>query len=181
MDENKNTKTRYQQVIDGDVEPIGTEKGWLNLEKRVPFNKMDEEKRREICRKGQKAMMQLHGEKKSAKQSLEKILTIKIDDKILDGADVPSEIAEKIKRDNPNMTLYDLIQVVAVGKAVGGNMKAYELIRDTHGDKPIDKVEISDNVMTEADRELLKSISARLEDGDRLEIVKDITTESTEK
>ena len=168
-------KTRYQQIVDGDIEPQGKERGWINLEKRTPFNVMDEEKRREICRKGQKAMMQLHGEKKSARQSLEKILTIKIDDKILDGADVPTEIAEKIRRDNPNMTLYDLIQVVAVGKAVGGNMKAYELIRDTHGDKPIDKMEITDNVMTESDRELLKSISERLGDGERIEIVKDIT------
>jgi hypothetical protein len=181
MDENKNTKTRYQQVIDGDVEPIGSEKGWLNLEKRIPINTRPIEEQLEIRRKGHQAMMQLHGEKKSARQSLEKILTIKVSDEILESADVPTEIIERIKRDNPNMTIYDLIQIVAIGKAIGGNMKAYELIRDTHGDKPIDKVEISDNVMTDADRELLKSISARLEDGDRIEIVKDIATENTEK
>jgi len=177
----ENKKTRYQQVIDGDVEPIGSEKGWLNLEKRIPINTRPIEEQLEIRRKGHQAMMQLHGEKKSAKQSLEKILTIKVSDEILESADVPTEIIERIKRDNPNMTIYDLIQIVAIGKAIGGNMKAYELIRDTHGDKPIDKVEISDNVMTDADRELLKSISARLEDGDRLEIVRDITTENTEK
>ena len=91
-------KTRYQQVIDGDTEPVGSEKGWKNLEKRVPFNQMDEEKRREICRKGQKAMMELHGEKKTARESLEKILTIKVSDEILSGADVPTEIIERIKR-----------------------------------------------------------------------------------
>jgi len=174
-------KTRYQQVIDGDVEPIGSEKGWLNLEKRIPINTRPIEEQLEIRRKGHQAMMQLHGEKKSAKESLEKILTIKVSDEILESADVPTEIIERIKRDNPNMTIYDLIQIVAIGKAIGGNMKAYELIRDTHGDKPTDKVEISDNVMTESDRELLKSISARLEDGDRLEVVRDITSENTDK
>lgn len=168
-------KTRYQQVIDGDVEPIGSEKGWLNLEKRIPINTRPKEEQLEIRRKGHQAMMQLHGEKKSARQSLEKILTIKVNDEILEGADVPTEIIERIKRDNPNMTIYDLIQIVAIGKAIGGNMKAYELIRDTHGDKPIDKVEVSDNVMTESDRELLRSISERLGDGERIEIVKDMT------
>ena len=167
-------KTRYQMVIDGEVEPEGREKGWLNLEKRVPFNQMDEEKRKEICRKGQKAVMQLHGEKKTARESLEKILTIKINDEILNGADVPTEIAERIRRDNPNMTLYDLIQVVAVGKAVGGNMKAYELIRDTHGDKPKDEVKIEGaELMTDNDRELLRTIADRVGNNEVM-IVKDI-------
>lgn len=173
--EEKKEKTRYQMIIDGEIEPQGAEKGWLNLEKRVPFNKMDEEKRKEICRKGQQAVMQLHGEKKSAKESLEKILTIKVTDGILDGADVPTEIIERIKRDNPNMTLYDLIQVVAVGKAVGGNMKAYELVRDTHGDKPQDKIQIDGaNVMTDADRDMLKRISERMEQADDVLIVRDV-------
>jgi hypothetical protein len=181
MDGEKNTKTRYQQIVDGDIEPQGRERGWINLEKRIPINTRPIEEQLEIRRKGQKALMELHGEKKSARESLEKILTIKINDEILSGADVPTEIIDRIKRDNPNMTLYDLIQVVAIGKAIGGNMKAYELVRDTHGDKPTDKVEISDNIMTDVDRAMLKKISARLEDGDRLEIVRDVTTESTDK
>lgn len=168
-------------IVDGEIEPQGTEKGWINLEKRVPFNKMDAEKRKEICRKGQQAVMQLHGEKKSAKESLEKILTIKVTDGILSGADVPTEIIERIKRDNPNMTLYDLIQVVAVGKAVGGNMKAYELVRDTHGDKPQDKLQVDGlNVMTDADRAMLEKISERIEKADDVLIVKDVKTDQDE-
>jgi len=175
MEEEKKEKTRYQQIIDGEAEPQGSEKGWKNLEKRVSFNMMDEEKRREICRKGAEAIHKLHGEKKTAKQSLEKILTLRIDDGILDGADVPKELADKLKRDNPDATLYDLIQLVAVGRAVGGNMKAYELIRDTHGDKPIERVELTENVTTDADREMLRNIAERLQDGEKIEIVKDIT------
>ena len=181
MDKEK-TKSRASQIIDGDIEPTTPkEKTLLNLRKRTSFNMMDADKLREISRKGQKAMMELHGEKKTARDSLKNILTLKVTDDILDIADVDPKVAERLKRDNPNATLYDLIQCVAVGKAIDGNVKAMEYVRDTHGDKPIDKVEISDNVMTDADRELLKSISARLEDGDRLEIVRDVTTENTDK
>jgi len=180
--ENEKTKSRASQIIDGDIEPTTPkERTLLNLRKRTSFNMMDADKLREISRKGQKAMMELHGEKKTARDSLKNILTLKVTDDILDIADVDPKVAERLKRDNPNATLYDLIQCVAVGKAIDGNVKAMEYVRDTHGDKPIDKVEISDNVMTESDRELLRSISARLEDGDRLEIVRDVTTENTEK
>ena len=45
-------------------------------------------------------------------------------------------------------------------------MKAYELIRDTNGDKPIERVELTENVTTEADRALMQQIAARLEDPD---------------
>ena len=181
MDKEK-TKSRASQIIDGDIEPTTPkERTLLNLRKRTSFNMMDADKLREISRKGQKAMMELHGEKKTARDSLKNILTLKVTDDILDIADVDPKVAERLKRDNPNATLYDLIQCVAVGKAIDGNVKAMEYVRDTHGDKPIDKVEITDNVMTDADRELLKSISARLEDGDRLEVVRDITTENTDK
>lgn len=174
-------KSIYQKVIDGDIEPEGSQKGWKNLEKRVSFNMMPEEKRKEICRKGAEAINKLHGEKKSAKESLEKILTLKIDDGILAAADVPDELIQKLKRDNPDATLYDLIQLVAVGRAVGGNMKAYELIRDTHGDKPIERVEVTENVTTDQDRELMRTIAARLEKAESVQIIDSTYTESSEK
>ena len=113
-------------------------------------------------------MQKLHGEKKSAKQSLEKILTLRVDDEIIEGADIPPEVIKKIKRDNPNATLYDLIQAVAVGKALDGSIRAAEYVRDTHGDKPIDRVEVTENVTTDQDRELMKQIKERL---DRSEVV----------
>ena len=175
MEEEKKEKSRYRQIIDGEVEPQSHEKGWKNLEKRISFNMRTPEERKEIARKGAEAVNKLHGEKKSAKQSLEKLLTIKVDDNLLESADIPKELADKLKRDNPNATLYDLIQMVAIGRAVGGNMKAYELIRDTHGDKPIERVELTENVTTDADREMLRNIAERLQDGEKIEIVKDIT------
>ena len=171
-------KTRYQQVIDGDVEPEGCEKGWLNLrEGQTTYNlkNIDPEKAREIRRKGAEAINKLHGEKKTAKQALEQILTLKVDDEILATADVPDELVKRLKRTNPDATLYDLIQLVAVGRAVSGSLKGYELIRDTYGDKPVDKVDISADVTTEADRALMASIASRLDKtGAHIEVVKDI-------
>jgi len=163
--------SRYEQIKRGLVEPVGSEKGWLNMEKRVSFNMMPEEKRKEICRKGAEAVNALHGEKKTARQSLERILTIKATPEIIAQAELSDELAEKLRRDNPNATLYDLIQLVAVGRAVSGNMKAYELIRDTHGDKPVDKVEVTDNVTTESDRELMRQIAERLDGAESVHIV----------
>ena len=170
-------KTRYQMIIDGDIEPEGSEKGYINLREgqtTYNLNNLPPEKAREIRRKGFEAQQKLHGEKKSARESLERILTIKIDDDLLNAADLPEGLKAKIKRDNPNATIYDMLQLVAVGKAAGGNMTAIQYVRDTHGDKPKDEIQIESNIMTDADREMLQAIRQRMEAGERLEVVKDI-------
>jgi hypothetical protein len=167
-------KTEYEKIISGEAEPVGSQKGWKNLEKRISFNQMDPEKAREIQRKGAEAVNALKGEKRTAREALENILTLKVTDKILSNSDLEPELVERLKRSGINITVYDLLQLVAVGRAAGGNMKAYELIRDTYGDKPIDRVEVSENVTTDADREMLQMIAARLQNGERIEIVKDI-------
>lgn len=174
-------KTAYRKVIDGDIEPQGAQKGWLNLEAgRRSFNQMDAETLKEISRKGAQAVNKLHGEKKTARQALERILSLKVTDDIVAGADLPEELAARLKRDNPDATLYDLIQIVAVGRAVGGNMKAAEYVRDTFGDKPVEKVDITADVTTEADRALMASIARRLDDtGAHVEVVRDIGSDTS--
>lgn len=165
-------------IIDGLIEPEENERYLLNLRKRVPFNQMPEEKRKEICRKGAEAIHQLHGEKKSAKQSLSRILTLKVTDEIIENADVDPAVAEKLKRDNPDATLYDLIQAVAVGRALEGNIKAAEYVRDTHGDKPVERVEVTENVTTDQDRELMRTIAARLEKAESVQLIDSTYTDS---
>ena len=170
-------KSLYEKVITGEVEPVGEQKGWKNLQighNEHNFTVIDQEKRKEICRKGAAAVNKLHGEKKTAKQCLETILTLKVNDKIIDGADLDPDIAERLKRDNPEATLYDLIQIVAAGRAVGGNIKAAEYIRDTYGDKPTEKIDVTGEIMTETDRAMLEKIAKRLDDPD-ISIVKDAT------
>lgn len=174
MDQEKE-KTEYQKIMDGEQEPTGCQKGWKNLQpEKYNFAVMDQEKRKEICRKGAEAVNKIKGEKRTAKEALENILTLRVNDKIISAADLEPELAERLKRSGIDITLYDLIQLVAAGRAVGGNMKAYELIRDTYGDMPIKQIEVTENVTTDADRELMRQLSERLEEGARLEIVKDI-------
>ena len=167
---------RYKQIVAGEREPEGSEKGWSNLQpEKYNFSVIDKDRAKEISRKGALAVNKLHGERKTAREALERILSLKVTDNIIAGADLSDELAERLKRDNPDATLYDLINLVAVGRAAGGNMKAYELIRDTFGDKPVDKVDITADVTTEADRALLASIGRRLEEtGASIEVVKDI-------
>lgn len=177
-DAEKPEKTTYQRVIDGDIEPTGQQKGWKNLIKGQREHNLaviDPEKRKEICRKGAEAINQLHGEKKTAKQSLERILTLKVNDAIIDNADISPEIAEKLKRDNPDATIYDLIQLVAAGRALGGSIVAAQYIRDTHGDAPIKQIEVTENVTTDDDRALMRRIAQRLDDAESIAIVADIT------
>ena len=163
-------------IIDGDIEPEGPEKGWNNLQpEKYNFAAMDKDRLREISKKGGQAVQKIYGEKKTARESLEKILTLKINDEIIAGADLDPAMAERLKRSNPDITLYDLIQIVAAGRAVGGNIKAAEYIRDTYGDKPTEKVQIDGaEIITEKDRALLEKISSRLDDPD-ITIAKDIT------
>ena len=175
----KPEKSRYQQVIDGDVEPEGSEKGWSNLQpEKYNFAVIDADRRREIARKGAQAVNKLHGEKKTAREALERILTLKVDDDIIAGAELSDELAAKLKRDNPDATLYDLINLVAVGRAAGGSMAAYQLVRDTFGDKPVEKVQVEADITTDADRALLSSIAARLDENTHVEVVKDIKTDT---
>ena len=168
-------KSRASMIIDGEIEPeTPKEKALLNLRNRKSFNEYSKEELTEISRKGAKAIQELHGEKKTARESLEKILTLKITDDIISKADVPPEIAERLRRDNPNATIYDLIHIVAVGRAIDGSINAMTYIRDTHGDKPKESVEITGDITTEQDRALLQTIANRLQDGEHLEIVKDV-------
>ena len=176
----KKEKSRASMIIDGEIEPEPHERGLLNLRKRVPFNEMSPEKRLEICQKGQKALMELHGEQKTAREALKSVLTLKITDDIVDIADIDPSIAQRLRRNNPNATLYDLIQAVAVGRALDGNVKAMEYVRDTHGDKPIDRVEVTENITTNEDREMMRKLTERLEHAEVVEIVKDITPDNVE-
>ena len=174
MKREQKERTRASKIVMGEIEPEENEKYLLNLRKRKPFNEWDKGELHKVAVMGGKAVQELHGERRSAKQALENVLTLKITDDIVNMADIDESIVNRVRRSNPNATLYDLIQAVAVGKALDGSIRAAEYVRDTNGDKPKEQIEISD-VMTESDRELLESISKRMKDGDRIEIVRDIT------
>ena len=173
MGEITKEKSRASQIIDGDIEPSSLEETkLLNLRKRVSFDKMDKEKHREISRKGGKAVAELYGEKKTAKQALENILSLKVTDTMLSDSEVSQSLLNRLRQSNPNATIYDLIQSVAVEKALSGSMRGIEYVRDTNGDKPTDKIDVSGEIVTDTDRALMQSIAERLNDAETIAIVK---------
>lgn len=155
-------------------------KGWANLRTgEVGFQHMDKAKLREVSRKGNAKMRQIVQERKSAKKCLEDILTLECTDEIIAGAELDPLLAEQLKKYADKITLYDLVQLVATGAAIGGNMRAAEYIRDTAGDAPVKQMNIDGlEIMTEADREMIKQISELLNRTDIM-IAYDATEDTT--
>lgn len=157
-----------------------TNKGWQNLQgKKYSFANIPKDKLTEISRKGQEKTTQIRKERRTAKQALTDILALEATPDIINSAELPDEVREALKAHIPNLTMYDLLQLVAVGLGVGGNMRALEYCRDTAGDAPVKQIELSDNIITPEDRELLRQISQRLDNPDTL-IVADVTAKEGE-
>lgn len=155
-------KSLYQQIIDGEKKPEGSQKGWKNI-KPIPLTERSPEEARAIRRKGAEAVNRMHGEKKTARESLERMLSILATDEMLQQADIENALADRLRQENPDLTVYDVINAAAIGRAIGGNVKAAEYVRDTAGDKPTDKIDISGQLMSDADRALLQQIGERLD------------------
>ena len=88
----------------------------------TPFNKMDADKKREIQSKGGKVSGQKYRERKAFKEA------------ILD--------ALKTTTDDGKTTFQDLGIEALMIKYASGDLKAFELVRDTVGEKPTDKQEV---------------------------------------
>jgi hypothetical protein len=70
--------------------------------------------------------------------------------------------------DDGLVTMQEVLTVRAMQIASDGNVKSLEFIRDTSGQRPIDRsaVDISADIMTAADRALIENINARLNAAD---------------
>ena len=91
----------------------------MNGENLIPFNERTEEEQREIARKGGIASGEARRRKKTLKEEL---------------------IALLETNDNNNK-----ISVAILNKALNGDIQAFTTIRDTIGEKPVDKVEADVN------------------------------------
>ena len=101
------------------------------------------------------------------------MLSILVTPEILEAADIEAALADRLKRENPNMTIYDIVNAAAIGKAIGGSVQAAQYVRDTAGDKPKDEISI-EGTITDADRQLMQQISSRLQE---VEIIKTVDAE----
>lgn len=86
-----------------------------NEENLKPFNELTEKEQREIARKGGLASAKARQERKSLREELLALLS-------------QGDTQERIS-------------LALLSKAESGDTKAFEVIRDTVGEKPIDKIE----------------------------------------
>lgn len=94
---------------------------------------------KEIAAMGQKANSEAWARKRTFKESISILLNHKCDD---------------------GQTMQDKIVEAMANKAMDGCVGAAEFLRDTVGEKPTDQVSL--DVMTDKDREVLKNLTERL-------------------
>lgn len=104
------------------------EKKENSLKNLIRFDQMSPEKRKEVARNGGIKSGDSKREKKMLREYLETILSMEDD----------------IKEDR-----YTKITKALVDKAEDGDTKAFEVIRDTLGQKPIDKLNMTANLSYE--------------------------------
>ena len=160
-----------ENMDNGDIS--GIQKRLNNLKPFKPYSELtpeEQEKQREILSKGGKARTEQINRQKSMKESAQVLLSVK----------VSTEYAQKIMGENYDVsgieTMQDLITARMIRETLeNGNAKAFELIRDTSGNKPVSAaaLDITADIVTASDRALIEKVA------DRLGMV-DITDENDE-
>ena len=126
----------------------------------IPINERSPEEQLEIRRKGQAAQAEQRRKKKNVTDICNELLSIPASD-LVNGV-VNDTLAEKLK--GTDLTLYELIVAKMAEEAMHGNVKAFIAVRDSAGDKPVEESKISADLITDADRELLRNVANRLGD-----------------
>ena len=117
----------------------------------------------EVRRKGQLAQAEKRHRKKALNDILDTILAMKCDTSALTD-DYIIETAQKLAAEKgEDITLYEAIALAQIKQAINGDTKAATFVRDSAGDKPIDRSEVMNmETITDADRKLMENISKRL-------------------
>ena len=113
----------------------------MNDENLKPFNKRTESEKREIAQKGGKASGEARRRKRDLKMAIEALLE-----------------KEYKGKDGTVLSGAEAIAAKQMEKALRGDPKAFELLRDTSGQKPVDKVmiaEVDQDVIDEVEKAIL--------------------------
>lgn len=109
----------------------------------IPQSERTKEEQRAIARKGGIASGKARREKKMMRETLDVLLSMPMKNgKFADVESIRSFAALKGK----NISVQDAILIAQVQKAMKGDTKAAEYVRDTIGQKPVDSVDMNMNV-----------------------------------
>lgn len=124
----------------------------------LQLDKIDKERATEIRRRGQARQTEVKRQRKNITDICNNLLSISASD--LAEKVVNKDIADRLK--DTDLTLYDLMVAKMIEESMRGNVKAFAEVRNSCGDKPTDRTELSAEIVTDADREMLRNISERL-------------------
>lgn len=117
---------------------------------------MTETERREFASIGGQASAKARRKKKDLQDMLGTLLATPATPEMLEKASALGIDAKDAG------TLYDALCVALFGKALSGDAYAFQLIRDSAGDKPTDRSETSVSIMTDKDKEVMAAIERRM-------------------
>ena len=123
----------------------------------IDMNHRTEKEQREIAIAGGKASGEARRKKKELKDRC-KILLEMMPNKALIAKSLGDDTELPEGADMYDLMIAKMMQVAALD----GNVKAFEAVRDSAGDKPTEKVQQDIAVMTEKDKELMAIIEARM-------------------
>lgn len=127
-----------------------------NSKNLIPINKRTKSEQREIAKKGGKASGQVRKQRKAFKDAFIALLESNIPNDNLKNI---NDKLEFFGVDTSKYTVNDYLVLAQAIKALSGDTKAFEVIRDTIGEKPTEKQEIN-NISEE--QTLLKDILSQL-------------------
>lgn len=116
------------------------------------------EERRENGRKGGIKAQECNRERRNAQEIMQNLLYQKID-----VAQATEKLGDMVKFLPEDATLFDMISLVQILVSGEGSAKAFEVVRDTAGFKPVDQVQTDVNIMSDQDRALLEKVARRMD------------------
>ena len=144
MEENKENKENKEKI-----KGVGVNG---NL---IPTSMRSREEIREIGRKGGLAYGENKKRERDMQECMKALLSLSMSKK---KASEELEEYKELISDNP--TIMEVLGLVQVREAMQGSSKAFEVLRDTAGYKPTERVE-TDLTISDADKTLLETVAKR--------------------
>ncbi|MCR5035386.1 MAG: hypothetical protein K6B42_08235 [Clostridia bacterium] len=125
-----------------------------NLDNLKPFSERSPEERRELGRKGALKANEVMRRKKSMRQGCEIALTMPL--KSIEEAELVSveDIASFVEAKGKNVSVQDAMILKQIQLALAGSHRSFEIIRDTVGEKPKERIETSTETLDKLDEVL---------------------------
>ena len=131
----------------------------MNEQNLIPNSERTPSELREITRSGGKKSGEVRRKRKTIKQQLELLLSTPVSNE-----DLKKQIKKWGIDDDDDINNQMAVTVSLYQQALKGNTKAIEIIRDTVGEKPVEKLEHSGNIGNSLD--VLKDIQKQIKDDD---------------